>query len=117
MKEHIVYLSTLFVGIGIASRIHVIFALDFHQKFFIKMKQAPNFQEGAELLENVVVDILKANRPFKYVVIVMESTCFFRIHLANILSTSEWLAPFSVHVYFLNPKRGRNYKKSFDGIG
>ncbi len=49
MKEHIDYLSTLFVGIDIASRIHVISALDFHQEFFIKMKQAPNSQEGAEL--------------------------------------------------------------------
>ena len=36
MKEKIDYLSTLFVGIDIASRIHVISALDFLQEFFIK---------------------------------------------------------------------------------
>lgn len=61
MKEHIDYLSTLFVGIDIASRIHVISALDFNQEFFIKMKPAPNSHEGAQLLESMIVDVLKAN--------------------------------------------------------
>ena len=47
MKEYIDYVSTLFVGIDIVSRTHVICALDFHQEYFIKMKSAPNTQEGA----------------------------------------------------------------------
>ena len=63
MKEHIDYLSTLFVGIDIASRTHVISALDFNQEFFIKMKSAPNTQEGAELLESMIVDVLNSNFP------------------------------------------------------
>lgn len=46
MKEHIDYLSTLFVGIDIA-RTHVISVLDFNQDYFFKMKPAPNTQEGA----------------------------------------------------------------------
>ena len=117
MKEHIDYLSTLFVGIDIASRIHVISALDFHQEFFIKMKQAPDSQEGAELLESMIVDVLKANHQFKYVVTGMESAGFYGVHLANFLSASELPAPFSVRVYCLNPKEVRNYKKSFNGIG
>ena len=81
MKEHIDYLSTLFVGIYIASRIHVIPALDFNQEFFIKMKPAPNSQEGAELMESMIVDVLKANHQFKYVVIGMESTGFIGLRL------------------------------------
>lgn len=39
------YLATPFVGIDIASRIHVISALDFNQDFFIKMKPVQNTQE------------------------------------------------------------------------
>ena len=46
MKEPIDCLSTLFVGIDIASRIHVISALDFNEKFYIKMKPVENTQEG-----------------------------------------------------------------------
>ncbi|WP_277407038.1 IS110 family transposase [Lacrimispora xylanisolvens] len=117
MKEKIDYLSTLFVGIDIASRIHVISALDFNQQFFIKMKPVENTQEGAVLLESLIVDVLTANHQFKYVVIGMESTGFYGVHLANFLSSSELLTPFSVRVYCLNPKEVKNYKKSFNDIG
>mgnify|MGYP003369475140 FL=1 len=117
MKEKIDYLSTLFVGIDIASRIHVLSALDFNQDFFIKMKPVQNTQEGAALLEGMIVDVLKENHQFKYVVIAMESTGFYGVHLANYLSASDLLAPFSVRVYCLNPKEVKNYKKSFNDIG
>ena len=117
MKEHIDYLSTLFVGIDIASRIHVISALDFNQDFFIKMKPFENTNEGAGIVENMIADVLADNHQFKYVVIGMESTGFYGVHLANYLSTSELLAPFSVRVYCLNPKEVKNYKKSFNDIG
>ena len=36
MKEHIDYLTTLFVGIDIASRVHVVSALDLNEQFYIK---------------------------------------------------------------------------------
>jgi hypothetical protein len=117
VKEHIDYLSTLFVGIDIASRTHVISAIDFNQDFLIKMIPTPNTQEGAEILENMIVDVLKANHQFKYVIIGMESTGFYGIHLANYLSASDLLAPFSVRVYCLNPKEVSNYKKSFNDLG
>lgn len=117
MKEKIDYLSTLFVGIDIASRIHVISALNFNQEFFIKMKPVPNTQEGAVLLESMIVDVLSENNQFKYVVIGMESTGFYGVHLANYLSDSDLLAPFSVRFYCLNPKEVKNYKKSFNDIG
>ena len=66
MKEPIDYLSTLFVGIDIAARTHVVSALDFNQEFFIKMKSVPNTQQGAQLLENMVADVLAENHQFKY---------------------------------------------------
>ena len=116
MKEHIDYLSTLFVGIDITSRIHVVSALDFNQKFFIKMKPVENTQEGAALIEQMISDVLEHNHQFKFVVIAMESTGFYGIHLVNYLSASDLLAPFSVRVYCLNPKEVKNYKKSFNDI-
>ena len=58
MKEPIDYLSTLFVGIDIASRIHVISALDFNEKFYIKMKSVENSQAGAVLIEQMISDVL-----------------------------------------------------------
>ena len=66
MKEKIDYLSTLFVGIDIASRIHVLSALDFNQDFFIKMKPVQNTQEGAALLEGMIVDVLKENHLYQH---------------------------------------------------
>ena len=117
MKEPIDYLSTLFVGIDIASRIHVISALDFNEKFYIRMKPVENTQEGAVLMEQMISDVLEHNHQFKYVVIGMESTGFHGVHLANYLSASGLLAPFSVRVYCLNPKEVKNYKKSFNDIG
>ena len=56
MKEHIDYLSTLFVGIDIASRIHVVSALDFNEKFYIKMKPVENTQEGAAFIEQMMLN-------------------------------------------------------------
>ena len=85
------YLSTLFVGIDIASRINVVSAIDFNQDYFIKMKPAPNSQEGAEFLETMIVDVLGNNHQFKYVIIGMESTGFYGVHIANYLSASDTL--------------------------
>ena len=81
------------------------------------MKPVENTQEGAGILEKMIVDVLSENHQFKYVVIGMESTGFYGVHLANYLSASELLAPFSVRVYRLNPKEIKNYKKSFNDIG
>lgn len=65
----------------------------------------------------MIVDVLKVNHQFKYVVIAMDSTEFYGIHLANYLSANDLPAPFSVRVYCLNPKEVKNYKKSFNNIG
>ena len=71
MKKNIDHLSPLFVGIVIVSRIHVISALDFYGKFYIKMKPVENTQEGAALIEQMISDVLEHKHQFKYVVIGM----------------------------------------------
>ena len=104
------YLSTLFVGIDIGSRTNVVSAIDFNQDYFIKMKAVPNAQGGAELMESMIADVLEKNRQFKYLIIAMESTGFYGVHIANYLSACERLAVFSTHVYCLNPKEVKGYK-------
>ncbi len=110
------YLSTLFVGIDIGSRTNVVSAIDFHQEYFIKMKSIPNAQGGAELLEDMIADVLNRHRDFHYVIIGLESTGFYGVHIANYLSSCNKLAPFSTHVYCLNPKEVANYKASFNSL-
>lgn len=110
------YLSTLFVGIDIGSRTNVVSAIDFSQDYFIRMKSIPNAQGGAEQLESMTADVLEKNHQFQYLIIAMESTGFYGVHIANYLSTCGKLAAFSTHVYCLNPKEVKGYKKSFNSL-
>lgn len=59
------------------------------------MVSAPNTPGGTEILENMIADVLKQNHQFKYVIIGMESTIFYSVHLAIYLSTSELLTSFT----------------------
>lgn len=110
------YLSTLFVGIDIASRTNVASAINFDQEYLIKWKSFPNTQTGTEDLAKEIVSVLSSHTEFKYVIIAMESTSFYGVHTANYLSSCDLLLPFSVQVYCLNPKDVRNYKKSFTDL-
>lgn len=115
-KIKIDYLSTLFVGIDIGSRTNVISALNFDQDFLIKMVPVANAQGGAEQMEEMVAQALSQHHEFKAVIIGLESTGFYGVHIANYLSTSEKLAPFSTRVYCLNPNEVKQCKKSFNSL-
>lgn len=110
------YLSTLFVGIDIGSRTNVVSALNFEQEFLIKMVPVPNTQHGAGQMELMIADVLKQHHEFRFVVIGLESTGFYGVHIANYLSTCDMLAPFSTKVYCLNPKEVAKYKESFNSL-
>lgn len=109
------YLSTLFVGIDISSRENVVSAINFEQDFFIKMKPVPNSQSGAEQLEAMLLKVLESNT-FKMIIIGLESTSFYGVHIANFLSASEKLMPYKPYVYCLNPKEIAKYKESFNAL-
>ncbi len=115
--KNIDYLSTLFVGIDIGSKINVVSAIDFNQNFFINKKSFKNAKGGAELLESMIKEVLTNNHKFKYVIITLESTGLYGVHIANYLSSSDMLLPFNVKVFCVNPKEIANYKKSFNSIG
>ncbi len=109
------YLSTLFVGIDIGARQNVVSAINFEQEFLVKMKPVPNTQSGADQLEAMLVNVLE-NNTFKTVIIGLESTSFYGVHIANFLSSSEKLMPYKPYVYCLNPKEVANYKESFNSL-
>lgn len=110
------YLSTLFVGIDIGSRTNVVSAIDFNQEYLIRMKPVPNAKEGAETIEALLVDVLSAHHEFNHVIIGLESTGFYGVHIANYLSVSDLLSPFGTEVYCLNPKEVTKYKESFNAL-
>ena len=110
------YLRALFVGIDIGSRVNVISALNFQQDFLIKMVPVQNAQGGAEIMEDMIAGVLDEHHEFHYVIIGLESTGFYGVHIANYLSTCEKLAAFNTSVYCLNPKEVKNYKKSFNSL-
>lgn len=107
------YLSTLFVGIDIGSRVNVVSAINFEQEYLIKMVSIPNAQSGVEQMETLISDVLEKHQVFKKVIIGLESTGFYGVHIANYLSTCDRLMPFHPYVYCLNPKEIANYKGSF----
>lgn len=108
------FLYTLFVGIDVSSKSNVVCALDFQSNKLLEFS-VPNNQPGAEEFVTKLISILESSK-FKTVVLALESTSFYGIHIANFLSSSSLLMPYNPYVYCLNPKMIANYRKSFIGL-
>lgn len=109
------YLSTLFVGIDVSACENVICVMNFEQDRLLQFA-VPNSQNGADEIADKLSSLL-ADNFFTRVMIALESTSFYGIHIANFFSSCTLLAPYNTYVYCLNPKMVANYKKSFIGIG
>lgn len=110
-------LSTLFVGIDISSRENVVCFLDFQSQKPLRSFAVSNNQPGASELAQKIVEFFSEEHELRQVVVALESTSYYGIHIANFLSSSSLLMPFHPLVYCLNPKMISNYKKSFIGLG
>ena len=106
-------LSTLFVGIDISSRSNVVALLDFESQKPLQSFAVGNNQPGAVKLANRLADYLRSRKDLTKLVVALESTSFYGVHVTNYLSSCDVLASFHTAVYCLNPKAIRNYKKSF----
>lgn len=115
IMKKIDFLSTLFVGIDVSSKINVVCAIDFNCTHLLDIS-IKNNQVGASKLVSSLIDLL-TNSKFKQVIIALESTSFYSTHIATFLSAHEELLKFRPFVYCLNPKMIHNYKKSFIDIG
>jgi transposase len=109
-------LSTLFVGIDVSSRENVLCAIDYEAEKQLTFSVSNN-QPGAVVMAEKLQAFLSANQDMDRLVVALESTSFYGIHIANFLSSCEQLMPFHTHVYCLNPKMIANYKKSYIDLG
>jgi transposase len=112
MKNNI--LSTLFVGIDVSSKTNVVCALDFYSNKLFETSSDNNLPGANEILE-CIIKCLKENN-LSNVIIALESTSVYSIHIANFLSSHELLMFFNPKVYCLNPKTTSNYGKSFTDL-
>lgn len=106
------FMSTLFVGIDVSSKSNVVYAMDFYKNKYIQSSFSNN-QPGADELTVLIKDCIVAHPDLNTIVIAMESTSVYSIHIANHLSTCEILLPFKPYVFCLNPKMTANYRKAF----
>ncbi len=105
-------MSTLFVGIDVSSKSNFVYAMDFYKNKYIQSSFSNN-QVGADELTELIRDCMLAHTDLNTIVIAMESTSVYNIHIANHLSTCELLLPFKPYVFCLNPKMTANYRKAF----
>lgn len=109
------YMSTLFVGIDVSSKSNVVYAMDFDENKYID-SSFPNNQPGANKLTEVITDCMKKHTELNTIIIALESTSVYSIHIANFLSSCELLMPYKPYVYCLNPKTTANYRKTYVGM-
>lgn len=109
------YLSTLFVGIDVSSKSNVVCALDFYSNRLFQCT-VNNNQTGAYELVCKIQDCFKSHNNLNTLVVALESTSIYSLHIANYLSSCEELMPFHPYVFCLNPKMTSNYRKSFIGM-
>ena len=106
------YMSTLFVGIDVSSKSNVVYAMDFEENKYIS-SSFKNNQLGADELGRMISKCMMEHSNLNTIVVALESTSVYSVHIANYLSTCEVLMPYKPYVYCLNPKTTANYRKSF----
>lgn len=109
------YMSTLFIGIDVSSKSNVVCAIDFYKNQLIKTSVSNN-QPGAYDLICQIVSVMCKHTDLNTVVIALEATSIYSVHIANYLSSCEELMPYHPYVFCLNPKMTANYRKSFIGM-
>ena len=109
------YMSTLFVGIDVSSKSNVVCAIDFFKNHLLKTTVTNN-QPGAYDLICQIVSVMQKHTDLNTVVIALESTSIYSVHIANLLSSCEELMSYHPYVFCLNPKMTANYRKSFIGM-
>ena len=109
------YMSTLFVGIDVSSKSNAVYAMDFEENKYISSSFGNN-QPGADGLAGMIADCMQNHKNLDTVIVCLESTSVYSVHIANFLSTSEMLMPYRPYVFVVNPKATANYRKSYIGM-
>ena len=109
------YMSTLFVGIDVSSKTNAVYAMDFEENKYISSSFGNN-QPGADKLVNMIAECMQKHKNLDTLLIVLESTSVYSVHISNFLSASEVLMPYRPYVFCVNPKATSNYRKSYIGM-
>lgn len=109
------YISTLFVGIDVSSKSNVVYAMDFDENKYIASSFGNN-QPGADQLATLISECMQKHPVLNTIIVTLESTSVYSIHIANFLSSCEVLMPYKPYVYCVNPKMTANYRKSYVGM-
>ena len=108
------YMSTLFVGIDVSSKANAVYAMDFDENKYISSSFGNN-QPGADKLVDMIAECMRKHPNLDAILIVLESTSVYSVHISNFLSTSEVLMPYKPYVFCVNPKDTSHYRKSYIG--
>jgi transposase len=103
-------LSSLYVGIDVSSKTNAVLALDFQANVLLDFKIENNLP-GANKILRKIIQCLEDNHLTK-VIIALESTAYYSLHLASFLSSNKDILVYKSEVYCLNPKRTKAYKKT-----
>lgn len=89
------YLSTLFVGIDVSSKSNAVYAMDFEENTYISSTFGNN-QPGADELAAMIVSCMEKHNNLDTIVVVLEATSVYSVHISNFLATSEILMPYNL---------------------
>ncbi len=78
------YMSTLFVGIDVSPKSNTVYAMDFDENMYFSSSFGNN-QPGAEKLVNMISDCMQNHKNLDTVLIVLESTSVYSIHISSFL--------------------------------
>ena len=109
------YMSTLFVGIDVSSKSNRVYAMDFEENRYISSSFGNN-QPGADELAAMIAQCMKKHSNLASIIVALEATSVYSVHIASFLSTSEILMPYKPYVFCVNPKATSNYRKSYIGM-
>ena len=109
------YMSTLFVGIDVSSKSNRVYAMDFEENRYISSSFGNN-QPGADELAAMIAQCMKKHSNLVSIIVALEATSVYSVHIASFLSTSEILMPYKPYVFCVNPKATSNYRKSYIGM-
>ena len=91
------YMSTLFVGIDVSSKSNEVYAMDFEENKYISSPFGNN-QPGADALADMIADCMEKHKNLDTIIIALEATSVYSIHISNFLSSSEVLMPYKPYV-------------------
>ncbi|MGN0174821.1 MAG: IS110 family transposase [Methanobrevibacter sp.] len=104
------YNQTLFVGIDVSKDSNQVCLINFEREKLLNKSFKNNFKGAIEMKTTIISYLSKHN--FSYLIIVLESTGIYSIHIANFLSNEAESLCSKTEVYLLNPITSYNFSKS-----